>query len=36
MNDRLRIGIAEAIGTMILVVGGPGPPSSPPATSPAS
>jgi aquaporin Z len=24
MNDRLRIGIAEAIGTMILVVGGPG------------
>jgi aquaporin Z len=24
MNDRLRIGLAEAIGTMILVVGGPG------------
>ena len=24
MNERLRIGIAEAIGTMILVVGGPG------------
>ena len=24
MNDRLRIAIAEAIGTMILVVGGPG------------
>jgi aquaporin Z len=24
MNERLRIGIAEAVGTMILVVGGPG------------
>ena len=24
MNERLRIGVAEAIGTMILVVGGPG------------
>jgi len=24
MNERLRIGIAEAIGTMILIVGGPG------------
>ena len=24
MNERVRIGIAEAIGTMILVVGGPG------------
>ena len=24
MNERLRIGLAEAIGTMILVVGGPG------------
>src|ERR1700676_600236 len=24
MDERLRIGIAEAIGTMILIVGGPG------------
>ena len=24
MNERLRIGVAEAVGTMILVVGGPG------------
>ena len=24
MNERVRIGIAEAVGTMILVVGGPG------------
>ncbi len=24
MNERLRIGIAEAVGTMILIVGGPG------------
>src|ERR1700733_5166062 len=25
MDNRLRIGIAEAIGTMILIAGGPGP-----------
>jgi hypothetical protein len=33
MNERIRIGIAEAIGTMILVVGVRAPPSWPLATS---